>query len=174
MKKLVLLIFIVSSFSFAQTDSIWNPFKNFIGTWNGEGSGEPGEGKYERSYNFIFNGKFIAIKNNSTYPPSPANKNKGEVHEDIGYISYDRIRKTFVLRQFHAESFVSQYKLDSISSDAKTIVFITESIENIPTGWKAKETYHIISENEIEEIFELAQPNKDFEVYTKVRFKRTE
>jgi hypothetical protein len=91
--------------------------------------------------------KFIEIKNKTIYPPTDK-KPKGEVHEDIGYISYDKGRKNFVLRQFHIQRFVNMYILDSISPDNKTIVFITEQIENIPTGWKARETYKIINDRQ--------------------------
>jgi len=70
------------------------------------------------------------------------------------------------------EGFVNQYKLDSISKDGRTIVFTTEAIENIPNGWKAKETYQLINENEFIETFELAEPDKPFEVYSKVTMKR--
>lgn len=94
------------------------------------------------------------------------------MHEDIGYFSYDNGRKTFILRQFHIEGFVNQFKLDSISPDKKTLVFMTESIENIPAGFKAKETYRILSDDELEEIFEIAEPGKDFAVYSKVKLER--
>jgi len=94
------------------------------------------------------------------------------VHEDRGFISYDKSRKTFVLRQFHSEGFVNQFKIESISPDGKTIVFISESIENIPAGFRAKETCQIISENEFIETFELAEPGKDFELYSKAVLKR--
>ena len=77
-----------------------------------------------------------------------------------------------MLRQFHIESFVIQYKIDSISPDGKTIVFISESIENIPSGYRAKETYRLVSDNEIEETFEIAEPNKDFAVYSRVKLVR--
>ena len=72
--------------------------------------------------------------------------------------------ETFVLRQFHIEGFVNQYRIESISLDKKTIVFISESIENIPPGFRAKETYQILNENEFTETFELAEPGKDFEI----------
>jgi hypothetical protein len=62
--------------------------------------------------------------------------------------------------------------MDSISADKKTIVFLSEDIENIPKGFRAKETYRIVSENEIEETFEIAEPGKDFQVYTKVKLVR--
>lgn len=47
-------------------------------------------------------------------------------------------RKTFVLRQFHIEGFVNQFKIESISPDGKTIIFISESIENIPVGYRQR------------------------------------
>ncbi|MFZ6009081.1 MAG: hypothetical protein ACOYXT_01940, partial [Bacteroidota bacterium] len=98
---------------------------------------------------------------------------KGEVHEDKGFISYDKARRTFVLRQFHVEGFVNQYKIESISTDGKTIAFISEAIENIPAGFRARETYHIISNDEFTETFELAEPGKEFELYSKAILKRT-
>lgn len=51
-------------------------------------------------------------------------------------------------------------------------MFISESIENIPTGYQAKETYRLISDDEIDETFEIAEPNKDFAVYSKVKLVR--
>lgn len=170
MKNIFCLLLIFPSLVFSQTskhDSIWMPFKSFIGVWKGDGISESGKGKYERTYQWIYNGTFIEIHNKSTYPPSAANP-KGEVHEDLGYFSYDKSRKTFVLRQFHIEGFVNQYVLDSISSDKKMMTFKTEAIENIPKGWQAKERYRILNENAIEETFELAEPGKSFGVYSKV------
>jgi len=174
MKQLVLISLCLPYFSFTQTtkkDSLWLTLKPFIGAWAGEGEGEPGKGHYERSYQFILNKNFIEIKNKSTYPPSTNHPN-GEVHEDIGYFSYDNSRRTFMLRQFHVERFVIQYRIDSVSPDNKTIVFISESIENIPSGFRAKETYRLVSDDEIEETFEIAEPNKEFAIYSKVKLVR--
>lgn len=170
---LIIAALLLSQLSVAQKitrDSLWSPFKNFTGSWTGTGEGEPGKGSYQRSFTFIFNGTFLEIKNRSVYPPSPANNNKEEVHEDIGYVSYDRSRKTFILRQFHKEGFVNQYKLDSISPDRKTLVFVTEAIENIPAGWQARETWQFTGATTFTETFELAEPGKAFSVYTKTMF----
>jgi hypothetical protein len=174
MKSLLLLLLLVPASLAAQLskrDSTWLLLKPFVGEWKGEGGGEPGKGKYERSYQFILNKRFIEIRNKSTYEPTTQNP-KGEVHEDIGYFSYDNSRKTFILRQFHIEGFVNQFKLDSVSPDKKTLVFLSESIENIPAGFKAKETYRILSDDEIEETFEVAEPGKDFTIYSKVKMVR--
>ncbi len=174
MKKLVVFLLLIPAFAQAQLskqDSMWLPLKSFIGKWTGESQGQPGKGNYERSYEFVMNKKFIEVKNKSTYPPSKENP-KGEVHEDHGFISYDKSRKTFVLRQFHIEGFVNQYRIESISPDQKTIVFISEGIENIPQGFRAKETYQFINDNEFIETFELAEPGKDFELYSRATLKR--
>ena len=44
-------------------------------------------------------------------------------------------------------------------------MFTSEAIENIPAGWRARETYVMTSADAFEEIFELAEPGKPFEVY---------
>jgi len=174
MKIVVLLVFIIPSYLYSQNtkmDSIWSPFKPFIGYWSGTGTGEPGNGKYTRSYQYIFGNTFIEINNKSTYEPTTKYP-KGEVHEDKGYISYDKKRKKIVLRQFHKEGFVNQFVLDSVSSDGATLVFITEVIENIPSGWRAKETYQLSGTNKLVETFELSEPGKEFMIYTKTELNK--
>ncbi len=166
-----MLLPLISSGQLSKKDSLWLTIKPFIGKWAGEGGGAPGKGHYERTYEFILNKNFVESKNKSTYPPS-TNYPKGEVHEDIGYFSYDKAIKKFKLRQFHIEGFVNTFVLDSISADKKMLVFIAEDIENIPKGFRAKETYRLLSDNEIEEIFEIAEPGKEFEVYTTVKLIR--
>jgi len=68
------------------------------------------------------------------------------------------------------EGFVNQYVLQNLAEDGKTMVFVTESIENIPSGWRAKETYKVLNDDEFTEVFELAAPGKDFEVCTRSHF----
>jgi len=176
MKKIIFLLLLIPSLTFAQMtkrDSLWMPMKPFVGDWSGTGDGEPGPGKYERSYEFILGKRFIEVKNKSVYEPK-AGKTEGEIHEDRGFISYDKSRKNFILRQFHLEGFVNQFALESISEDGKKIVFTTESIENLPAGFRARETYQFINDNEFEETFELAEPGKDFFIYSTVKLKRKE
>jgi hypothetical protein len=154
-----------------KSEDVWAPFHVFVGSWEGTTTGQPGEGKVARQYGFVLNGKFVEERNTSTYPLQEKNP-KGEVHEDWGLFSYDRGRKRFVLRQFHVEGFVNQYVQESISEDGKTRVFVSENIENIPSGWRARESYKVVSPDEIMAVFELAAPGKDFEVYSESRLKR--
>jgi hypothetical protein len=142
----------------------------FVGSWRGEQNGEPGKGVSERTYSFVLNGRFLQMKNTSTYPPQGKNKS-GETHHDLGMISYDKTRKRFVFRQFHQEGFVNTY-VQSSSSDPKKLVFVSEAIENISPGWRARETYSIVNEDEFFERFELAEPGKDFTVYSEAHLRR--
>jgi hypothetical protein len=110
------------------------------------------------------------VRNRSEYPPQPKNP-KGEIHEDEGLFSYDRAQTRLVLRQFHEEGFVNTYLGDNGDPSGK-LVFSSEAIENIPPGLRARETYVFIGTDQLEEIFELAEPGKDFEVYSRARLER--
>ena len=150
-----------------------DPFERvafLIGRWEGTSEGRPGRGTVRREYTRVLSARFIRGHNRNEYPPQDKNP-KGESHEDEGWFSYDRARKRLVLRQFHVEGFVTQYVEDADSSPAR-LVFTSESIENIPAGWRARETYVVHGPDEFEEIFELAQAEKPFEVYSRSRLKR--
>jgi len=149
----------------------WQPVRTLLGSWEGDAQGEPGSGRSEREYRFTLRDRFIHVTSKSTYPPQPKNL-KGEVHEDVGFLSYDKAAQKLVLRQFHVEGFVNQYVLDSLSDDGRTIVFVTTAIENIPSGWRGRETYRFVSDDEFVETFALAEPGKDFATYSETRFRR--
>jgi hypothetical protein len=149
----------------------WQPVRTLLGSWEGEAQGEAGAGKSEREYRLTLKDRFIQVNSTTTYPPQEKNP-KGEVHEDVGFISYDKGAQKLVLRQFHVEGFVNQYVLDSVSADGRTIVFVTTAIENIPSGWRGRETYRIVSDDEFVETFALAGPGKEFATYSETRFRR--
>jgi hypothetical protein len=153
-----------------ETD-VWRPLRHFLGKWEGDVNGEPGMGKAERTYRFTLRDHFIQITNKSVYPPQEKNP-KGEIHEDIGFISYDAKAKKFMLRQLHVEGFVNQFALETLDEQQRTLVFVSTAIENISPGWRAKETYHFLNNDEFIENFALAQPGKDFATYSETRFHR--
>jgi hypothetical protein len=76
-----------------------------------------------------------------------------------------------VFRQFHTEGFVNTY-VQEPTTDDKKIVFVSEAFENIPAGFRARETYTIVSRDEFTERFEIAEPGKSFELYSEAHLKR--
>jgi hypothetical protein len=149
------------------TLSVLDPF---IGRWQGTSEGRPGNGTVEREYTRVLNNRFVHARNRAVYPPQERNK-KGEAHEDLGFFSLDRSRNRIVLRQFHVEGFVNEFVQEE-SPPEGPLVFVTESIENIPAGWRARETYRFFGADEFEEVFELSEPGKQFEVYSRARLRR--
>ena len=147
----------------------FGPLRFLAGSWRGDQAGQPGQGTAERTYQFILNDRFLQETNTSTYPPQEKNK-KGEVHHHMSIISHDGGRKLFVFRQFHTEGFVNTY-VQQPTTDDKTIVFVSEAIENLPAGYRARETYTILSRDEFTERFEIAEPGKNFELYSEAHLK---
>ena len=169
MRRLSIAVWMAAAV-FAQPDP-FAPVRALEGKWEGTAVGEPGKGVSTREYKFELGGRFLAARNRSVYEPKSASA-KPEVHEDLGFFSYDRNLKKLVLRQFHIEGFVNEYTLETITDDGKAFEFVTARIENIAPGWRAKEAYRILSKDEFEESFWLAAPGKDFEVYARTRLKR--
>jgi hypothetical protein len=132
---LIALVFL-SSTAVAQKPTGGDPFERIaaflIGRCEGTTEGQPGTGTVQREYMRVLNGRFIRIRNRREYPAQPKNP-KGEIHEDEGFISFDRAPKALVFWQFHTEGFVNQY-VEIVDSATGSIVFTSEAIENIPAG----------------------------------------
>lgn len=137
-----------------------------VGRWEGTAEGQPGTGPVEREYRRALGERFLRVSNRSVYPPQAKNP-KGETHEDEGWFSYDQAHQRLVFRQFHSEGFVNHYV-----QEGSSLTFVTESIENIPPGWRARETYVLTGADSLEETFELAGPGRNFEVYSRSRLTR--
>lgn len=142
----------------------------FLGRWEGTAEGQPGKGNATREYISELRSKIIYAKHRGVYPAQPANP-KGEVHEDLGIYSFDTAAKRVRFRQFHVEGFVIHY-IQEPDTKPGTWIFSSEAIENIPKGYRSRETHVRLGPDEFEEVFELADPGKEFQVYSRTRFKR--
>jgi hypothetical protein len=147
------------------------PVARLVGAWRGEGDGQPGYSAVERTYTPVLGGRFLFVQNASTYAPQDKNPS-GERHEDQGFYSFDRARNRLVLRQFHIESFFTQYVAAAEVADGNELAFESEAVENIPAGFRARETYRFTGPDAFEEIFETADPGADFIVYSRNRLTR--
>ena len=77
-----------------------------------------------------------------------------------------------LLRQFNSEGYVNTFKLDTLQSNNRKFVFITEATENSPEGLRARLTYNIISKDEFTEIFEISPSGSDFEIWLRNFWRR--
>jgi len=172
-----LFIFMALQFSLfaqeTQQDSTWEIFRFFIDSWDGYETGRTGFGKGGREYKLILNDKYLYFANTSIFKPQEKNP-RGEIHEDWTIFSYDNIRKKYIVRQLNSEGYINKFVLDSISTDTTTFIFLTEEMENVPDGYRARLTYIIQNEDEFTEKFELAPPNKDYQLFLHNFWKRTD
>jgi len=149
----------------------WAPLRFLVGSWDGHETGAAGIGRGDRTYEFLFDGKYLLARNVSRFDPQPQNP-KGEVHQDWAFFSYDQQRKRIVLREFHSEGFFNQYVLDEAGVANGRFVFDAESLENSPPGWRARVTIMVESKDDFEEIFEMARPGQDLKPLLKNRWTR--
>lgn len=149
----------------------WTSLRFLEGNWTGTAEGESGRGTAHRSYRFILGYRFLEEANVSAYAPKKPDLS-GEVHEHRSLLSYDRMRKRLVLRQFHQEGFVNQYVQDPDLGSTGKVVFVSEGFENLSPKWRARETYELISRDAFIETFEIAPPGKEFSVYSRNSFTR--
>jgi hypothetical protein len=110
------------------------------------------------------NDRFIKVGNRSFYEPQQKNPD-GEVHEGLGFFSYDQFREQYVLREFHIEGYVNQYVLETWDPEEGLLIIMSEAIENIPPGWRARTTSKILSENRFREAFDLPGQEDDWSCY---------
>ncbi|MFQ5490969.1 MAG: hypothetical protein ACE5GE_09635 [Phycisphaerae bacterium] len=140
------------------------------GMWMGTGEGTPGTSEVAQRFKWILDQKFLFGRTTSVFKPTETHP-RGEVHEDWMIFSHDSGRDKIILRQFHTEGYVTQYVLEDISDAGTTLRFVTESVESGPPGMRARLTFHVGQDKELEQEFELAPPGKDFSPCVSTRLK---
>jgi len=165
MKVLILLFLLVAAVAGAQNETSsqdrWAPFGRLIGSWQGSGQSQAGTSTVTTEFAVVLDNQYLRISNRSVIAAQEKTPN-GEVHEDVGYISYDQQRDKYVLREFLSEGYVNQYTLDSLGTDPLELVFISESLENAPEGMTARLRYQLSGNDTLRSWFDLAFPEKDY------------
>ena len=146
------------------------PLEPLLGKWQGTQEGTPGTGTVTREYTRELKSRIVRGHNRSVYPAQEKNP-KGEDHENLDLFSFDNAKKQIRFRQFHQEGFVIHYVMEPPSKPG-VLVFVSEAIENIPAGYRARETYTFTGNDQVEEVFEIADPGKDFVLYSRARLTR--
>ncbi len=161
LKQLVLFVALVIVVTTVQAQNPLERFENIIGVWEGAGTGfGNSKSKITASYAWLMNRQYIEVKHHSEFDPTEQNS-EGEIHDDLGIISFDKGRGVIVFRQYHNEGFFNEYVLnDSISTPAK-LIFETERIENFVPGGRAQFTINIINKDEIQTVFDVGFPGKE-------------
>jgi hypothetical protein len=150
--------------------NVWKPFHPLVGTWSGTGSGFGSESDVTHQWNFAIGGQFLQLRTTSI---ARNGDGAADVHEDVGFLSYDTDRSSFVFRQFVSEGFVNTFDVTLEHGDTLTIVFGARASESAG-GMRARMTLEFISDDEYEMVLELAGPGRSFSPCRSMRLKKEE
>lgn len=150
----------------------WAPIQVLLGEWRGVGSGFGGTSQVRHTYRLVLNDKFVQSTTRSEFQPVEG-ENTGEIHEDLGFFSFDSDRGKLVLRQFLSEGYVNTYVLEDPQLNSNRLVFTSESSES-SGGMAARLTFTLDGTDRYELVLELASPGKDFFSCQDVAMERVE
>lgn len=130
----------------------WDAFQFLVGTWIGEGSGDPGQGTGGFSFSFDLQKTILVRKNYADYP---ATKDRPAFSHNDLMIIYGEVDK-FRAVYFDNEQHVINYTL-SISKDFSAIIFVSDITPGAP---RFRLTNAKQGTDSMKITFEIAPPGK--------------
>jgi hypothetical protein len=139
-----------------------------VGTWTGEGSGDPGLGTGGFSFAWDLQNRILVRKSHADYP---ATKDRPAFsHQDLMVVYQDPETREREAVYFDNEGHVIRYTV-SVSPDAKSILFLSELRPSTP---RYRLTYTMTGTDKVEMTFEIAPADKpdSFNTYIKAGARR--
>jgi hypothetical protein len=150
------------------TTDPWMPFRYLVGVWEGVGEGFGAESNVRHHWQFVIENKFIRLQTRSI---ATAEDGSQELHEDVGYLSYDADDRRFVFRQFLSEGYVNTYDVTVGAGDRQSIEFAYRHAESAG-GMRARMHLVFVGNNDYEMVLDLANPGEDFVACQLMRMKK--
>jgi hypothetical protein len=146
----------------------WGALQYLIGTWAGEGGGDPGQATGSFSFTPDLHGKILLRKSRADYP---ATKNQPAIsHDDLMIIFRDTDENSEgALRSmyFDSEGHIIRY---TVTMFGDRIIFTSDPSRSAP---QYRFTYTRQSTDELKMKFEIAPPGRGFGTYLDGAAKRT-
>jgi hypothetical protein len=143
----------------------WAKWQFLIGDWEGQGTGQPGEGTGGFSLQPDLDGKVLIRKNHAEYPA--ANDRLAFSHRDIMIVAPGETENTAKAVYYDNQGHIIDYTV-SFGENPKAIIFISSEKTNAP---RFRLTYTEISAGKIGIRFETAPPGKaeSFKTYIEAK-----
>ncbi|MCX6560690.1 MAG: hypothetical protein NTZ26_09250 [Candidatus Aminicenantes bacterium] len=160
------LLALAASPAFAQAPAPvppnWTPLKFLVGTWEGLGSGAPGEGRGGCTFAFELNENILVRKNWAEYAPKPGEA-KGVSHQDLMILYGEAGEPGLKADYFDMESHVIHYVLLPPTGPGRAV------FESAPgtKGPRFRLSYELAADGKVLNIFSMAMPGQDFKEYTR-------
>ena len=144
------------------------PLRPLVGLWTGAGSGFGNESSVSHQWDLALQGIFLRLQTVST-DRSPAES--GEIHEDLGLLSYDTDTSGFVFRQYLSEGYVNTFDVTIETAEPPTIHFAARESES-GGGLRVQMRLVFLSATEYRMELDLAAPGKDFSTCQRMQMKK--
>ncbi len=151
----------------AEAPDPWAPLRLLVGTWEGEIDGRLGKGRGVRRYEFVVGDRYLLCRHVSVRLPQEKSP-EGDQHEELALFSFDTERGQVVYREFMIEGVVVR---SACEVDGMRVVCTSEAVESGP-GIRARLTLEIADRYRFTEIYELAFPGRELELYFTNRWTR--
>jgi hypothetical protein len=154
----------------APKDDPWSPYRFLIGTWTGEGKGQPGDTTGTATFAFDLDGR-ILVRTGHTNVPASA-RGPAYVHEDRLIVYRDAPGQPMRAIYWDNEDHSIEYDA-SASPDGKVVTFVSKVSASSP---RFRLVYTQLDASRVGVKFEMAPPGgpEAFKVYTQGVTRRVE
>jgi hypothetical protein len=158
------LSIIVIAPAFGQQNINWDKWDWLIGNWEGEGTGQPGQGDGTFSFAYSLDKNIIVRKSHSEYPA--ANNKPAIIHDDLMIVYSNPGGDSAKAIYFDNEGHKIDYQVTYAVSQ---IVLTSEKNSNMPVF---RLTYTLLDDGMVNTKFEMSQDGQTFMTYIEGKSKR--
>ena len=140
-----------------------------VGTWQGEGGGQPGQGGGKAAFTLDLDGRVLVRRGHSEYPAAAGKP--AVVHDDLMVVHPAPGGRTVEAMYFDNEGHVVEYSVE-VSKDGAKVVFLSELQ---PAAPRFRLTYARVAGDVVDVTFEIAPPGapEAFKPYVSGRTRRS-
>ena len=160
--SLVLALVFAGSQASAQKTDPWASYRFLVGTWTGEGTGQPGSTTGTATFAFELDGR-ILVRTGRTSVPASA-QGPAYAHEDKLVVYRDAPSQPMRAIYWDNEDHTIEYEV-SVSADGKAVTFVSRPSAAAP---RFRLVYTQLNAERVDVKFEMAPPGSPdaFKVYT--------
>jgi hypothetical protein len=149
----------------AQPAVSWEKWNFLVGTWIGEGSGQPGQGSGTFAFTFDLDKNILVRKSSTEFPASGGRP--AFSHNDVMIIYPESGGNPFKVIYFDNEGHVIHY---SVVYFEESVILTSEKKGNMPVF---RLTYNALDSETVNTKFEMSQDGENFSTYIEGKSKKT-
>ena len=154
----------------AEPDDQWAPVRLLEGRWEGRGEGFGQISEVTHQWRFVMGDVFLHLETRSV---ARGEDGVGEVHEDVGFMSWSGDDSVLRFRQFLSEGFVNTFRVEAAADREATIVFEPEASEGAG-GMVARMTFTFFGDDAHEAVLALGRMGGEFKACQTMQMHRVE